>query len=165
MLCEMCGNDAPFLKTARIEGTVLKVCPGCMRFGQSQAGGKADDPSNPDVVEQRLVKRERRMRSRDIYDQISEDVVDDYPRLIRGARDRKGLSQEELAAKINEKRSIVSKLESGAMVPDNKLISKLESFLGITLKEKRRVEKVSGGGGGKPLTIGDLIKAEMDKKK
>jgi putative transcription factor len=160
----MCGREAPFLRNIKIEGTFLKVCPDCTRFGSS--GGKLKEPSphTPDVIEQRLERREKMIKGRDIFTEIEEDLQDNYPAIIRKARERLKLSQEDLAKKLNEKKSIISKLESGAMVPDNKLIKKLESLFGISLKKQIKTEKIVMSDRGQPLTIGDLIKAEMKKK-
>jgi len=33
MLCEMCGNDVETTSRVRVEGTVLRLCAGCSKFG------------------------------------------------------------------------------------------------------------------------------------
>jgi putative transcription factor len=76
------------------------------------------------------------------------------------ARDWK---QETLAAKINEKTSVINKLERGDMRPDDLLVKKLENELGITLKEKVPIIKSeSKAAGSKELTLGDLIKMKKE---
>ena len=37
MLCELCGFEAPFLKPLLVEGSLLKVCPSCAKFGSEAA--------------------------------------------------------------------------------------------------------------------------------
>jgi putative transcription factor len=72
------------------------------------------------------------------------------------ARDWK---QEDLAAKINERTSVIAKLENGTMRPTDALLKKLEHELNVKLTEKVALVKAEGGAShGKTLTLGDLIK-------
>jgi putative transcription factor len=87
-------------------------------------------------------------------------IVANYSKIIKSAREKTGLKQEELAKKIAEKESVIHKLESGIMKPDIPLARKLEKFLRITLVESVEVsddveEKRSSSEG---LTLGDLIR-------
>jgi len=34
MLCEMCGKEVEFTSRVRVEGTVLRLCPDCTKFGE-----------------------------------------------------------------------------------------------------------------------------------
>jgi len=91
--------------------------------------------------------------------EIIEIIVKDFPEKIRKAREKLGLKQKELAKKINEKLSIIHKIESGKFEPDIKLAKKIEKFLGIKLVEEYE-EKGLGKKGVQEnrLTIGDVIK-------
>lgn len=166
MLCEMCGKESEFTKTISIEGTTLKVCKECSRFGESSDGkgggskkGAATAPSRT-VVAERLQARERRMKPRSVYaDEETTDLVPEYPSIIREARMARDWKQEDLAAKLNERASVIAKLENGSMRPDDALLRKLEHELGIKLTEKVAVVKAEGGRSqGKALTLGDMIK-------
>ena len=64
------------------------------------------------------------------------EVIEDYHKVIRDAREKKGWSREDLGEHIYEKVSVINRLESGKMVPDLKLARKLEKSLKITLLEK-----------------------------
>lgn len=167
MICEMCGKQSEYTKTISIEGTQLKVCKECSRFGESsdgKGGKKAAAGAAPSkaMVAERLQARERRMRTRDVYQEeetTAVDLVTEYAHVIRDARMAKNLKQEELAAKLNERASVVAKLESGSIRPSDTLIKKLEKELGVKLTEKVSVVKTeSGHSSGKALTLGDLIK-------
>jgi lambda family phage portal protein len=69
------------------------------------------------------------------------------------------IANETLAAKINERTSVINKLERGDIRPDDALVKKLEKELGIVMKEKVPVIKPEAKAtGGKELTLGDLIK-------
>jgi putative transcription factor len=112
------------------------------------------------MVTERLQARERRMKSRDVYqEEVSIDLIPDYPKVIREARMARDWKQEVLAARLNERESVIAKLENGTMRPNDALIKKLEKELNIKLMEKVAVVKPEGGHSqGKTLTLGDLIK-------
>ena len=94
------------------------------------------------------------------------EIADDYPHLIRQAREDSGLSHEELGRKTQEKVSVIRKIESGKMIPDLALAEKLEHTLKITLRvpvvesdnKYNSTSKPSG------TTLGDLIQFEMKKE-
>ncbi|MFB6220362.1 MAG: helix-turn-helix domain-containing protein, partial [Halolamina sp.] len=73
-------------------------------------------------------------RRRDMFDQM-EELAGDYDQIIRSAREQEGLSQEELADELNEKASLIRKLERGEMLPSDDVKEKLERRLGISLSE------------------------------
>ncbi|KNC87027.1 endothelial differentiation-like factor 1 [Sphaeroforma arctica JP610] len=52
------------------------------------------------------------------------------------ARQAKGMSQKELATKVNEKPQIVNEYESGKAIPNNQVLGKLERALGVKLRGK-----------------------------
>jgi putative transcription factor len=52
---------------------------------------------------------------------------------LQRARQAKGLSQKDLAQKLNVKPSIISDYETGKAIPNGALISQLNRTLGVTL--------------------------------
>ena len=82
----------------------------------------------------------------------------DYPKRIKEAREKMGWKQEELAAKMNERVSIIHKLESGSMHPDDALIRKVEKTLDIKIKEKVTIAAVEKTSSKKTMTLEDFIK-------
>ena len=68
-----------------------------------------------------------------------------------------GLKQEELARKINEKESLIHKLENELVEPSLKLAEKLEKFLKIKLIEIYSDENKYVKNNDDKLTIGDLF--------
>ncbi len=161
MICELCGKDVPRLHRVVIEGVIMNVCDDCAKFGKELK--KNEVPKDvkyipPEVIRERLERKQRR-RYRDLDEE--EVLVEDYAERIRKARESMGLTQDELAKKILEKKTVISKLERGEMHPDEKLIKKLEKTLNIKLKEKvstvyRKDEKKAQG-----LTLGDLISGAL----
>jgi len=91
----------------------------------------------------------------------TQEIVEDYDSKIRQARESLGLSHEELGKKINEKASVLSKLETRKMKPNNVLVTKLEHVLKLKLLVPIKEEKISQGFPKSPnreTTLGDLIK-------
>lgn len=62
-------------------------------------------------------------------------MVDDYGAKIRKARQKMGMNVEDFARKINEKESVIKKLEKEELNPDRKLIQKIKNALKIELLE------------------------------
>ena len=161
MICEMCGKDVPQTRAVIVEGTKLNVCPGCARFGEDyrspSAGGA---PVSQSVIDQRLERRERRMKSKDIYSTTSVELIDDYGSAIRAAREAKGMDLKEFAASIQEKQGILAKVESNNLIPDDKLIKKIEKALDIKLMETVETGKTVGGGASGKMTLANFIRKE-----
>ena len=163
MICEMCGKEVPMTKTVIVEGSRLNVCPGCARFGEDyRASSSNGAPVTQTVIEERLQKRERRMQSKDIYaGSASVELVDDYGGVIREARVAKGMDLDQFAASILEKKGTLAKIESNNLIPDDKLIKKIEKALGIKLTEAVQSGVTVGGGNGRnSMTLGNFIKKE-----
>ncbi len=59
----------------------------------------------------------------------------DLKNQIQQARQAKGMTQKELAVKINEKQTVVAEYESGKAVIDPKILSKMSKALGVQLKK------------------------------
>ncbi len=156
MLCEMCGSEVPRTEPVLIDGVELAVCSRCSRFG---AARPAEAPAPQKTkVSLALERRQRRMRTKDVYEKEADVLVPDYPARIRKARTARGLKQEELARAINEKLSVVNKLERGEMRPDDTLVAKLERALEIELRERLdAAQEAPKARATQGLTIGDLL--------
>lgn len=166
--CEMCGKEFPSLRRATIEGTTMSVCGNCVKFGVEQAGAKTEVTGRSQTTAA-LERRAVRAKSRDIYDQMQEELVEDYGTRIRQARERKGLTVEQLGERLKERASNLANAEKGTYHPPDTLVAKLERELGIKLKEKAETPSGIGGrpvgaGSGAGFTLGDLIKQQRDKK-
>lgn len=137
----------------------MNVCSNCAKFGES--GPSKTKPKEPPTVARRLEQRQMRMRTRDVFRGASaEALAADYPVRIRSAREKRNLSQKELAASINEKLSIVNKLEAGDMRPSDALVSKLERALEIKLREKVEDVHVKKQDDAQSMTLLDLLGEE-----
>jgi putative transcription factor len=139
MICEMCGNEVESVTRVRVEGSVLLLCDSCQRFG------KPLDPVAAPTVEissapvrgaaGRTVTRVRSTQERDLFAELPEmELADDWPKRIRQAREKLLWTPEEFGKRLNEKRSIVLKIESGNFRPPDTMIRKIESMLKIRLR-------------------------------
>jgi putative transcription factor len=72
------------------------------------------------------------------------------------------MSQKELAMKINERVTILSKIEAAQMRPDEKVIAKLQKELGIVLKERVPEVVAAKESVRTSLTLADLIKMQKE---
>ncbi|EQD75169.1 transcription factor, partial [mine drainage metagenome] len=63
-------------------------------------------------------------------------VAPEYAQIIREARERLSWTQEDLAAKMLEKKNVLAKVERGELQPDMKLARKIEKLLDIKIVEK-----------------------------
>lgn len=142
--CEMCGVEGE-LVTAIVEGSTLELCHRCKEFG--------------DVIETPSEAPQTKNQESVHIPEPEEFMSEDFYSKIKKARERMGITQKELAEKINEKESIIHKFESNHMKPNATVAAKLEKFLGITLIEKYIPEgKSKIDFKDKGLTIGDLVK-------
>lgn len=161
MICELCGKDVARTRTVSVEGTSLMACNDCARFGTELTGPVPVRGRGNPIVAERLEKRQRRMTERDVYAVTTpEELVPDFSERIRHAREERGWKQVDLGAKINERASVIAKLEAGAMIPSDSLIRKLEKTLEIKLREKVEPVAVKRESARTPLTLGDLMKFE-----
>jgi putative transcription factor len=162
MVCELCGKDVTFCRKVTIEGVQLEVCTECAKFGIEAKKAPEKEVAPRPVIAQRLEVREKRSRQRDVLEGMGkEELVEDFPARIRNARSGKGMSQKDLAMKINERLTVLSKIETGQMRPDDKIIVKLERELGVKLREKVVDTQVAKGMSTSALTLADLIRMQQ----
>lgn len=115
----------------------MVVCKECSKLGKIQKA-----PPKPKYVKQNKTKRPTTTRNKPYSrnDEPSEELIEDFNVEVRKAREAKNWSREVLGKKINERVSVINRIEAGKMTPDTKLTRKLENTLGITLLEK--VDKI-----------------------
>ncbi|ELZ69785.1 XRE family transcriptional regulator [Haloferax sp. ATCC BAA-644] len=88
-----------------------------------------------------------------------DEIATDYDDRIRQARESRGLSQEELAQSLNEKASLIRKLERGDIMPPDSVRKKIERKLDISLVEGESDDDSEwSGGGSTTTTLGDVVK-------
>jgi putative transcription factor len=132
--CEICGKEVERTKKVKIEGIVLEACNNCAVFGEPVKEERK--PEERKIIPGGYGGRGKG-RSKDRAFEPEEFILfEDYRKRIRKARESMGMEQKDLARMINEKQSVISKIESGGFNPDDAVIRKIEKALKITLKEK-----------------------------
>jgi putative transcription factor len=117
--CEVCGNPIHGeLMSALIDGSILRVCNNCAKLGT---------PSTHRDV--RIAPPQPRVMRSPPLDEL--ELRRDFNLLIKQARQKMGLSQEDLGRRINEKPSVIRLLESGKLKPSDNLARKFAHFLKI----------------------------------
>jgi putative transcription factor len=127
-----------------IEGTIFRVCLQCSKRGKpydpgTAKTGKASVISSVQSTYRRPLTKNQPVVKKRAYNynriQLTDETFlsQDFGRLIREARMNKGLTHEQLGIKMSEKASLLKKVETGALKPDELLAKKLERYLQIKL--------------------------------
>ncbi len=153
MKCEMCGQDAK-LKKVKVEGAVLKLCKNCQDTGEVI--------SAPRKVKNRFKKKKKRRKPRS----QRKHLVKDFDKKVKAKRESEEMSIEDLSEQMKVKESVVHRIESGKLKPDEKLAKKIKKVLGIQLYqqesqldyETRKKENKHS-----KATIGDIAKVKKKK--
>ncbi len=143
MGCDLCGSNSDLFSSI-IENSLMNVCQRCLKFGK-----KVERNKNFNVNE--VIKRKPK----------EETVIlrDNYNLLIKENREKQKLTQDKLAEKLNEKVSLIQKVENKEIIPSDEFVKKLENFFHIKLFEKYKEDhemKLNFQSGA--LTIGDLLR-------
>jgi putative transcription factor len=161
-MCELCGKLTDKLYKVIIEGSEMNVCKECAKFGKtpktySRFGKKIVGSGAISTTKPKQTKRPIKRR-RDIFDTLPM-LREDYGDIIREAREKRGLSIEELAKKLKMKASTLQKFERYELEPNEKEIKILERELKISLTESAGEESSYYGDGDEDgFTLGDFIK-------
>ena len=146
--CAICGEETKKLYRVEVEGAILEACERCLRYGKN-LGEVETIPIKKKIVtgphKEELEEKEEIV------------LVDNYGKMIVEARKKRNLTREEFAKKIKEKESVIRRVESEEMEPDDALVEKIERFLEIKLKksyEKTILGKKEIKGS---LTLGDVV--------
>lgn len=160
MQCEICGIDivgSP--RKVIVEGTELEVCGKCAQYGKAPQGwSPVSRKIDPKAVSTPRVKRPRR----DVFDKMDDEIIADYSKVIREAREAKGWTLEQLGLSIKEKVSLIRKIERSEIIPEDALRKKLELALGIKLTERVSHDNMEHGTMFQGTTLGDIV--TMKKK-
>lgn len=139
--CEMCGKGGNFVQ-ALIEGVEMSVCQGCATFGKVK-------PSLP------FSQKRAAVASTPEY-----TVVAGVAAILRQAREKRKMTQEEFAHLLQERASVAAKWEQGVLKPSVEQAKKTERILGlslVTLEEPEAAVPLGGSAKGE-LTLGDFVK-------
>ena len=155
MICEVCGRGSNSGKRIRLEGGIVLACDSCAKLGE--VVGPAAPPSKKPVVQKTQATKPTIVEvdfkvARDL------DLIEDYGRKIKAAREKLNLKQDDLGKLVNEPASFIHHIEIGHAEPSVDVARKLQAKLGVRLLVLH-VEDDSEfkSAKGKELTLGDVI--------
>ncbi|MFP4175165.1 MAG: multiprotein bridging factor aMBF1 [Halobacteriales archaeon] len=163
----MCGAETDDPTTIQTEGTQLEVCSNCTEFGtvlhdeerdksKGSSGSESSGSTGGGGTTKQSPPSSGGGPSHDPLDELG-TLAPDYDSRVRNARENAGLTQEDLADELNEKLSLIRKLERGEMRPDEDVRAKLESELGVSLTEEVGGEEWETDDSSGGYTVGDII--------
>ena len=170
--CEMCGSETSSPNRVKVEGAELDVCDDCTDFGTevkqqssssastkySTSSSGSSSSSSGSSSGSSSSSGGSSQRRRDMFDEMDE-IAQDYDETVRSARESAGLSQEDLARKLNEKASLIRKIERGDTLPSDDVQRKLESALDVDLSAGGTTDESewSSGSSTGEYTLGDVV--------
>ena len=161
--CELCGKQAESRKKIMVESSVFNVCLACSKRGKpiesapnsnlraihgrntnttgktgsqySPYSSSSPSSSKPSPYPNRMRPMPRNKPPPQKKINLTDEIIlnPEFPKVIRDARNKRGITHEQLGQKINEKVTLLKKVETGTIKPDDTLSKKLERFLGIKL--------------------------------
>jgi putative transcription factor len=159
LYCDICGK-APVRAQILLEGAKLLACGSCMRGGkilhrfiddETGAGGPGTAAGGPYTVVE-----------------ATEEIIEEFGKILRSARERIGLPLSVVAERIREKESYLHAIEGGRLVPTLEVARKLEKELGVKLIERTSATVAPTGPGASkaytPPTLADMVDVKKKKK-
>jgi len=108
-----------------VEGNLLTVCKTCSKRGKPS--------NNQPNIQKSFVRPKTMIKPNKITFDDTTILVNNFSEVIRKSRMTKGLTHEQLGILIKERASLLRKIESGSLKPDEELTKKLERFFRINL--------------------------------
>ncbi len=150
--CEVCGKETSARWLIRVDNSKLMACRDCSSHGTLIKKERIQKKTKKPVEKKKVKKRSEK-----------KELTPNYTDKIKKARESRGLSQEQLAKKINEHESRVRKIEKGKMKPTPKIADKLEKELKIKIYQKpEKIETKITQKKKEKVTIGDIIKLKSE---
>lgn len=147
--CELCGNETTSLTKVKIEGAEVKTCDSCAQMGEEVNTGT----SKP---RKKKTESKSRTRGRD-----TDTLAPDYGDRVRVAREEKKLSLAEVSDDLNEKESVIRKVENQDLKPEKSLASKLSRKFGVDLYVNPEVSNVDDStSDSRSATLGDVAEVK-----
>jgi putative transcription factor len=158
--CEICGKKiigSP--NRVMISGAKLTVCINCAKLSTATWTPSSKTYQSSKRIGHASFKTKRRRNKIKTPSGLDLELIEGYGNLIRNARRRQDLSHEDLGKKIGEKVSVLQKIETEKMVPDQRLSRKLEHTLKIRLLKPLDDIRAQNDSIIKPikLTLGDVV--------
>ena len=136
-ICPICGGIIWGKgQKVLIEGAKITVCDSCVQYGK-----KIITKTESLNIKKKYPVKKRNLETSKVsnkvnYSESTTEIVPDYAKKIRDIRTFNHLNQDQFAQKLNEKPSLIRRIESGKAEPTEKLAKKIESVYNIKLLKK-----------------------------
>lgn len=138
--CEICGIQIlEKVDRVYVEGNLLTVCKSCSKRGKPSTNQQnIQKTGRPSSYQQNIQKTgfprpKKIVKTEKITFDDTRILVSNLSEVIRKSRMTRGLTHEQLGLSLNERASLLRKIESGSIKPDEELAKKLERFFRIPL--------------------------------
>lgn len=169
--CEICGRKVDSPNYYRVSGGRMVLCKACAARGNYKKiktqqkkktyGQKTSTSSGSQKKTKRHSKKKKTRKEKQ-----RKQLIRNYGQKIKAARLEANITKKELARKLREKVSYISKIEKEKMKPPKTLIAKLEGYLGINLTETVPTDTTKSNWGDEgELTVGDVVQIKGREKK
>jgi len=163
--CPICGGIIWKGQKVLIEGAKITVCQSCAKEGKIII----ESPKRSNLkkgIKPKSSRPTKLYREAEKFEKV--EIISNYSQLIHKARIKRGLNQDQFAQKLNEKPSLLRRIEAGKVEPTLELAKKIEKVYQIKLlKEIDSIEPSAQGSKymkkATSSTLGDI--AFIKKKK
>ena len=118
MQCEICGKETANPSKIDLDGSHLMVCSGCSDYG----------------IKENLQRTQpfTSQKHKTLFE-MDDEIKQGYGKVIMQARQKKGLTIDDLGKAVFEKSSLLHRIEREDIKPSPKLTKKIEAELGIKI--------------------------------
>ena len=163
--CELCGSKADSLTTVKVSSAEMDVCSSCTDHGTviEEEEAETDSSTKYDTEstgsEDNSSETSSSQTTPSYHDSTEEftSLPPDYGDRIQDARESEGLSRGDLASELQEKESLIRRIENNEKQPTKELQSKLEKALQMELNSDESNAEFESEGSANNLTIGDMV--------
>ena len=133
--CPICGSII-WGKGQRVllEGAKITVCHNCAQHGKKIQKPPSSAQTKKSYPYNRKPQPKRQVSKGKFVDDL--EITPDYAKKIRNKRNSLGLNQDQFAQKLNEKPSLLRRIEAGKVEPTIKLAKKIEHVYKIKILKK-----------------------------
>ncbi|MCE4628345.1 MAG: multiprotein bridging factor aMBF1 [Desulfurococcales archaeon] len=160
LYCEMCGSPIvgrPY--RAIVDGVEMVLCASCyLKLTRSGRAVPVRERPRRAKAASRQPKRPTRKVSIELL-----DLVEDYPEIIRRAREAKGWDLRTLAQKLRISETMLRRIEQGKYKPPIDLARRIEKILKIKILEPTELEDEYEAPPPGKLTLGDVVIIRRDE--
>lgn len=143
MYCDLCGEEIKNGYKVKIDESVLIVCENCKQYADKIISN----------IEEKRVTQKSKAQTKIVEEEV--EIIENFGELIKEKRMELGIDLKTFSKLLNEKESVLKRIEEGKLVPDESLAKKIERLLNIKLYTK--IEKISLYKKQKPqITLGDV---------